>query len=79
MSVRPMFAQNIGWIAGPREGIETDNFGGNGFPDAMKRKCVVAFVEFGMRLRQTIDDRLIVAEHVAFSSDRNAEITQSIT
>ena len=43
-----MFAQNIGWIAGPREVIETDKFGGNGFPDAMKRKCVMTLVELGM-------------------------------
>ena len=75
MSMRPMLAQNIGWITGPREVIKTDKFGGDGFPDAMERKCVVTFVEFGMRLRRTIDDRFIVAEHVASSSDRNAEIT----
>ena len=75
MSMRPMLAQNIGWIAGSREVIETDKFGGDGFPDAMERKCVVAFVEFGMRFRRTVDDRFIVAKHVTPSSDRNAEIT----
>ena len=67
-----MFAQNIGWIAGSWEVNKTDKFGGDGFPDAMKRKCVVTFVKLGMRLRRTVDDGFIVAEHVAPSSDRNA-------
>ena len=70
-----MLAQNSGWIAGPREVIETDKFGGDGFPNTMERKRVVTFVELGMWFRRTVDDRFIVAKHVAPSSDRNAEIT----
>ena len=32
-----MFAQNIGWIAGSRKVNKTDEFGGDGFPNVMKR------------------------------------------
>ena len=70
-----MLAQDIGWIAGPREVVETDKFGGDGFPDAMKRKCVVTFVELGVWFRRAIDDRLIVTKHVTPSSNWDAKIT----
>ena len=56
-------------IPGSWEVIKTDKPGGDGFPDAMKRKRVVAFVELGVWFRRAIDDRLVVTKHVASSSD----------
>ena len=71
-----MFAQNIGWIAGSRKVNKTDEFGGDGFPNVMKRKCVVTFVEFGMWSRRAVDYGFIVTEHVTPSSDQDTKITK---
>ena len=53
---------------------ETDKFGSNGFPNMMKGQCIVTFVELGVWFGQTVDNRFIVAKHVAFPVNQNSKI-----
>ena len=59
--------------------MENDELGCDSFPNTMKGESCVSLVEFGVRDRRRIDDRLVVTKHVARGADWDSEIAKRIT
>ena len=74
--VSPMLAEDVGRIIFASDVVEDKDAGSNSFSYSVERQCCMALVEFHMRRHRTINNRLVVSEHVALGSDRNSEVSK---
>jgi hypothetical protein len=72
LRVPPMLGEDISWVDGARDVIETDNPCGDDFAYSVERQYVVALVELRMNLHRTVDDRFVVAKHVGLATNRDS-------
>ncbi len=73
-----MLAQDICWIEVTRYEMEEYYSSCNGLAHSMERKNGMAFVEFGMHLHGTVDNRLIVTKHVTPFAYGNSKVAKSV-
>ena len=77
--VSPMLTKDVSWVNVTRDMVELDHSTCNGFTDTVVGEHCMPLVKLGMGQQTTVNDSLVVSEHVAGFPQWNSHVAESAT